>query len=227
MPQALSLANTVLRCTPSRRAARLMFHPTRSSTRKMYWRSNCSIASRRGGPVSSARRGPVSGNATSSGTSELDDGAPREDDRTVQHVLQLAHVARPVVARQHLERARRHAAHVAVALARRLTHEVLDQVRDVLPPLAERRHADRHDVQAIVEVLAELARPHRGSEIHVGCGAHAHVDRDGPEPAESLDLALLEGAEELRLEVQAQRADLVEEDGPMIRSRASPLFPSN
>src|SRR2546428_286597 len=131
-------------------------------------------------------------------------------------VLQLAHVPRPVVARQHLERARRHAPHVAVALARGLPDEVLDEERNVLAPLAERRHVDRHDVQAIVEVLTELARPHRGLEVDVGRGDDAHVDRDGPQPAEALDLALLEGAEELRLEVQAQRADLVEEHRPAV-----------
>jgi NitT/TauT family transport system substrate-binding protein len=68
-PQAASLASTVFRWTPSSRAPRLTFQPTRSSTRSTYWRSNCSQASRRGRPVSSARREPVSGNATSSGMS--------------------------------------------------------------------------------------------------------------------------------------------------------------
>src|SRR2546425_13319533 len=147
---------------------------------------------------------------------ELDDVALREHDRAMHDVLQLAHVPRPVVARQHLERARRHAPHVAVALARGLPDEVLDEERNVLAPLAERRHVDRPDVPAIVEVLTELARPHRGLEVDVGRGDDAPADRDGPQPAEALHLALLEGAEELRLEVQAQRADLVEEHRPAV-----------
>ena len=39
-PQAASLTSTVLRWTPSRRAARLTFHCARSSVRTTYWRSN-------------------------------------------------------------------------------------------------------------------------------------------------------------------------------------------
>src|SRR5207249_5425783 len=121
--------------------------------------------------------------------------APPEHDPADHDSLDLPHVARPFVTRQHLERARRHAPHVAVALTRGLPDEVLDEERDVLAPLAERRHVDGHDVQAVVEVLTELARPHRALEVDVGRRDHAHVDRDGPQPAEALDLALLQRAE--------------------------------
>ena len=73
---------------------------------------------------------------------------------------------------------------------------------------------DRHDVQPVVEVLPELARLQRDPEIDVRRRQHAHVDRDGADAAQALDLALLERAQEPRLEIEAQRADLVEEDRP-------------
>ena len=34
---------------------------------------------------------------------------------------------------------------------------VVDEQRDIVRPLAERRHHNRHDVEAIVEVLPETA----------------------------------------------------------------------
>src|SRR5262249_50053059 len=39
-PQPASFTSTVLRCTPSCRAARLTFHCARSSVRRTYWRLN-------------------------------------------------------------------------------------------------------------------------------------------------------------------------------------------
>src|SRR5262245_44767089 len=141
----------------------------------------------------------------------MDDGAPGQDHRAVQDVLELAHVAWPVVAREHLEGAGGYAAYVAVTLAGDLAHEVLDECRNVLAPLAERRHVDGHDVEPVVEVLTERALAHRAPEIHVRRRQDPHVDRHRADPAEPLDLALLQDAQELRLQVEAQGADLVEE----------------
>ena len=53
------------------------------------------------------------------------------------------------------------AARVTFTLARRgrvLRHEVLDEQRDVLGALAQRRDAQRDDVEAVEQVLAEGAR---------------------------------------------------------------------
>src|SRR5262249_61431910 len=76
---------------------------------------------------------------------QMDDGAPGQDHRAVQDVLELAHVAGPVVAREHLEGAGGYAAYVAVTLAGDLAHEMLDACWSVLAPLAGRRHVDARD----------------------------------------------------------------------------------
>ena len=148
-----------------------------------------------------------------------------QHDRAVDDVLQLTHVARPVVAGEHLERARRHAAHVAPAVARRLADEVLHEMRNVLPPLAQRRQAQRDDVQSVKQVFPERALAHRGPQVGIGGREHADVHGDRPLAAHPLDLPLLEHAQELGLQLEAQRADLVQEDRPAVR-QLEPAEPS-
>ena len=63
-----------------------------------------------------------------------------------------------------------------------------------------------------VEVLAKSAPLHLGQCVAVGRGDDADVDRHLFRAAHSLELALLEDAHELRLQVFRQLADLVEEE---------------
>src|SRR2546428_121787 len=128
--------------------------------------------------------------------------------------LDRAPVAGPVVADEAVERPGGDA--TLAELARVLGQEVLDEERDVAPPIAERRELDRHDVQAIVEVLAEAPLLHERLEISVGRREHAHVDADRVGPAHALDRALLEHAQELRLELDRHVADLVEVERPPV-----------
>src|SRR5438132_13499861 len=80
----------------------------------------------------------------------------REDDRALDDVLELAHVAGPVVLHETFERLfadRRRLGGRAVTVLR---EEVLDERGDVLFPIAERRHMDVDDVESVKEVVAEL-----------------------------------------------------------------------
>ena len=96
--------------------------------------------------------------------------ALREHRRLLHDVAQLAHVARPLVPEQPLERLvgqppRRR----AVALGEE-AEEALGDRDDVLGAIAQRRNGDREDVEAIVEVLAELVRFDEVEQIAVGGG---------------------------------------------------------
>ncbi len=91
-----------------------------------------------------------------------------------------------------------------------------DEERDVLPALAQGRDADREDVQPVVEVGPEAARLDGGLEVVVGGGDEADVDLPRLARADPLELSLLEDAEELRLEVEAEVPDLVEEEGAAV-----------
>ena len=64
-----------------------------------------------------------------------------------------------------------------------------------------------------VEVGAEGAAVDLGAEVAVGGGDDAQVAADGGGRADAADLAGLEGAQELGLELGRQLADLVEEEG--------------
>ena len=94
--------------------------------------------------------------------------ARREDDRPLDDVAQLAHIARPVVRLQH--------GHGVVAdqplgqagRERDLLHEIFDQMRNVLAALGQRRHAHRYDREAVIEVLAELAGRDLGLDVAAG-----------------------------------------------------------
>ena len=71
---------------------------------------------------------------------------------------------------------------------------------------------DLEHVEAVVEVLAKLPLLERGLEVAVGGGDDAHVGLQSAGTADALELALLEDAQELRLQERAHLGDLVEEE---------------
>ena len=142
-----------------------------------------------------------------------DGPAPRGDRGPGQGVLQLADVARPgplLDGQEGLGRERE----LPQPCLRSSAEDVLGQGRDVLGPVAERRDHDPGDVQAVVQVLAEPAGGDLLGQVAVGGRDDAGVGAEGLGPADPLELALLEDAEDLGLGRQRQLADLVEEDRP-------------
>ena len=91
--------------------------------------------------------------------------------------------------------------------------EVLDQGRDVLAAVAERRDDEVDDVEPIEEVFAELPLPDALAEVAVGGGNDAHVQTHrGVVGADLLQLAGFEEPQQHALHAQGHLADLVEED---------------
>ena len=89
----------------------------------------------------------------------------REHDGALDDVLELAHVARPVVLHQQVERLGRELEVRLVVLLAVFLEEVLREQRDVVLPLAQRRQVDVDDVQPVVEVLAEPSVLHHLLQI--------------------------------------------------------------
>ena len=145
---------------------------------------------------------------------ELGDGELRpvgQHDGAEHGVLELAHVAGPGIAGQQLERLLGDAGDATAFLGGEAREEVHGEVRHVLEALAQRRHPDREHVEAVVEVLAELAVLDQLDHVAVGGGDQAEVDLHRPLGADGIDLALLQRAQQLDLRVERQLADLVEE----------------
>ena len=102
---------------------------------------------------------------------------------------------------------------------------MLRQERDVLPALAERRQRERHHVQAVEEILPEAPLAHHRLEVAVRGREHAEVHADRVVAAHPLEGALLEDAEELRLEVERHVAHLVQVKGAAVGQLQLPELP--
>src|SRR5262245_61216792 len=141
----------------------------------------------------------------------------RQDDRSFDHVLQLANVAGPVVAleRVNVLRCQRWCRHPM--FLRHPRNGVGGQLWDVVFSGAERRQLEREDIQQIVQVLAKSAGADFVAEILIG--RRNHPDVTGPRDvfADSLVLPLLQHTQELRLQLDRQLADFVEKNRPAVR----------
>ena len=89
---------------------------------------------------------------------------------------------------------------------------MLREERDVFAPLAERRDTQRKDLEAIVEVLAEVALGDVFLEVPVGRGDDPHVHPPLLGGAERANLAFLQHAQELRLEREGHLRHFVEKE---------------
>ncbi len=141
----------------------------------------------------------------------VDDAARAQRRGALQHVLQLAHVAREVIVAQRVARGVGHLQRPVADLPAEARHDRLDQLVDVLQPLAQRRHADLDDVDAVEQVLAELALGDQRRQVLVGGRQDAHVDREFPGLADRPHALFLDDAQQLDLHVQRQVGDLVQE----------------
>ena len=117
-------------------------------------------------------------------------------------VLELADVAGPLIAHEELQRVRLEPDDLLLQLTRESTDEEVGQLGDVVLALAQRRHLHRHDVEPVVQVLAELAGLDHRRQIAVGRGNQSNVHLDRPRAAEPLELVLLQHAQDLGLRVR-------------------------
>ena len=181
-PTSGSFWYSVAREMPSSRAAASLLPPVRCSAWWMARASSSATACGSGsgsgaGGVRSAAAPAVAGMACADGCHRPPRcrAAPRSarsapkcaapstqvvghQRRLLQHVAQLADVARPVVPRQQLQRVGVQALVRQAAAPRDVLGQRLDQRLQVVEPLAQRRQADRQHVEAVVQVGAEAAR---------------------------------------------------------------------
>src|SRR5208337_2475192 len=85
-----------------------------------------------------------------------------------------------------------------------------------LPALAQGRQRDVDHVEAVVQVLAELAFPDELVEIGVGGGQNTDVHLDRVGGAQRGELFLLDHAQELDLRFGAEGAYFIEENGAAV-----------
>src|SRR2546426_5327804 len=115
-----------------------------------------------------------------------------QHDGTLDHVLQLTDIARPVVRLQECHRALLDARDLLAGALREPFHEVLNEDWYVVHALPQGRDRDRKHIQSIEQIGAGCAARDRGLEILIRGDDHAHVHRDRMTAADPLDLALLQ-----------------------------------
>ena len=150
------------------------------------------------------------------------------DHRALDHVLELADVARPRMRLDRGDRVGQDRHRAAALLGGELAHERMREQRRIALAVAQRRDLDDDLGQPIVEVLAEAARRDLVLQVLVRRADDAHVDRNLLPAADPLDDALLQEAQQLDLQRERQVADLVQEQRAAVarsrscRSSASP-----
>ena len=108
--------------------------------------------------------------------------------------------------------------------SRYFAEEVLGQQRNVFVALAQRRQVNRDDVDAVEQVLAELAlRDHLG-QILIGGGDDAHRRLELFDAAQPAELPLLQHAQQLHLHHRRHLADFVEEQRALLGRFDQPLL---
>ena len=136
-----------------------------------------------------------------------------ERDHPAHFVLQLADVAGPAIQQQPLHRLVGDAELAFLEFLGGAGDEVVDEAGDFVAAFAQRRDREADDVEAVEEVFAEAAGADGVFEVGVGGGDDADVDGQRAGFTERGDLAGFEEAEQLGLEVEAELADFVEEQG--------------
>ncbi len=126
-----------------------------------------------------------------------------ENDGAFDQVLHLSHIAGPAVIDQRVDGPLAKAGDGLAVLLRGALHEPVHQQGNVVAAVAQRRHADGEDVQAVKQILAERAVLHRVAQVDIGGGDYADIDLAHSRVADALDLALLQGAQQFALRGKA------------------------
>src|SRR5437660_3808426 len=147
--------------------------------------------------------------------------AAGESERSLKDVLELADVARKVIALELLQRRRRETRRRGAPLGTRRRRKTLEDgardEADVVAALPQRRHRELDDVDAVEEILAETARRDELRELLVRGADDAHVDRILLRRADLAHALLLDGAQQLHLHGERQVRHLVEEQRAAVR----------
>ena len=146
----------------------------------------------------------------------LDQVVLLQDQRALDGVVQLAHVARPGMPAQAVGRLRREPDRRQAHLAGVLDQQALGQRQDVRRTLAQRAPGQREHRETVIEVFAEAPGRHLALQVAVGGGQHADVQRQRLARADPLHLALLQHAQQLGLQAQGHFGDFVEQDGAAV-----------
>ena len=140
-----------------------------------------------------------------------------QQQQALDHIAQLAHIARPSVALQFGVSLWRDFSRLPIVLLGYGLSEEIHQEPNIFAAFAQGRQGDRKDEDAMVQVLAELAFANQFLQIPVRGHDHADIHGDGAITADSLHFFLLQNAQQFGLHQWGHVADFVQEKRPAVR----------
>src|SRR5436190_241061 len=134
-----------------------------------------------------------------------------QNRRALERVAQLAYVARPIMLQKRFAGISRQAGRRTPERPADFNEERFAQIQNVGGAFTKRSDPDVEHLQAVVQVLSEIASLDRLLQVAVRRGNDAHVRLLQADPAQPLELALLEHPQELGLRRRAHLADFIQE----------------
>jgi len=142
----------------------------------------------------------------------VDNALVTEQNGPLDAILQLADVSGPMVGDHHIDSWGRNAADLLAHRLGVLLDEIVRQQQDIVLSLPQRRQDDRENIDAIVDVLAELIGLDELLKVAIRGADYAYIGLAGLVAADALELAFLEHSEQFYLKGRGKVADPVEEE---------------
>ena len=133
-----------------------------------------------------------------------------KNDGTLDHVLQFTDVAGPRIRLNRIESGFCESSRRTPIVGGIAQQKTFREQSEIFRPLAQRRHDDRDDIQAIQQIFAERVLFDHVGEIAIGRGDDAHVRAPRDRVADAFVFAILDEAQQFRLQRKRHIADFIE-----------------
>ncbi len=142
----------------------------------------------------------------------VDDRLLDGNDELFHDVAELADVAGPGEIAERAHRGGGDVLELAVMADRGLFKEELDELRDVVAPLAQRGEAEANDTEPVVDITAQAALCQEFVGLAAGGDHQAHVEWNQLFTPDAAELALFDDAQQVDLGFRRHLRDLIEKE---------------
>ena len=148
---------------------------------------------------------------------QLDGSFAGEDYGALEHIAQLANIARPLMAREDINHRRGYVGDAAFVTAVEIGEQGFGDRLNVFLALPQRRQMDVKDIQPVEEIFAQVSAAHRFIGNLIGGGNHAHVDFELGLSTQAPNARVFQDAQQLGLRAEGHFTDLIEQQRPVLR----------
>src|SRR3954468_9058700 len=142
----------------------------------------------------------------------------------LQGVLQLAHIPRPFVDHDSIQRFGSQGLGFGPGLGGEVLEQGLDQKQKIVPPLPKGRQIHGDHIETVEEIGPEVPPPDLFLELPIGGRDNADIDRNSLGGTDRNGLTLLQNSKQLYLKRRRHLADFIQEEAAPPRRRKQPLL---